>query len=486
MKKNGKKRSTTAPPPPTRQWGAAVRLFLGAASVLLALTVWQIVAWRIAEPILLPTPLSVLRRLFTVFRDKALLSAVLFTLSRIARGFLLGLAVGTLLALPAAFSETFEILLRPWFFTVKAVPVASFVVLAIFWVGGGQLSALISFLMVAPIVYHNLLEGLRHTDRHMLEMAEVFHLSLARRLVYVYVPSLKPHILSACRISLGLAWKAGIAAEMIGIPDGSIGEKLYLTKVWMDTEGLLAFTLLIVLVSLLTEKAVMLLLRLAFRLWETLPDRLGKKEKKHTQTIAHLPTALTLSKINKHFGDRTVLNGLSLYLPAHSVTGLMGPSGCGKTTLFRILLGLEVPDNEEARLNGIPSRIGCQFQENRLCENFSVRANLRLAKKNISDEEIGAHLAAVGLQGELYTPVRSLSGGMRRRVSLVRAMLTDAPVLLLDEPFGGLDDKARADAAAYILRYRKNRTLLFITHEASDVEHLSANLVLFEDITHVA
>ena len=104
----------------------------------------------------------------------------------------------------------------------------------------------------------------------MLEMAQIYRMNFRRRLVYLYVPSIKTPLLSACRIALGLAWKAGIAAEIIGIPDGSLGERLYLSKVWVETDTLLAYTLVIIFVSMLFEKLVMLLLKGAFRLWERL------------------------------------------------------------------------------------------------------------------------------------------------------------------------------------------------------------------------
>ena len=250
--------------------GRKGRYLLGAASVLLLFFIWWFVAWRIDEPVLLPTPSAVAKRLYAILGEGAIYESILFTLSRISHGFFGGLLAGVLLALPAAVFPTAEIFLRPWFFTVKSIPVASFVVLAIVWVGEWQLSALISFLMVTPIVYHNLLEGLRHTSKDLSEMADVLHLPFSRRLIYIYVPQVKPHLLSACRISLGLAWKAGVAAEMIAYPKGSIGELLQQTKWSLDTESLIAYTLLIVLMSFLFEKLLTACLSLGFRLWEKL------------------------------------------------------------------------------------------------------------------------------------------------------------------------------------------------------------------------
>lgn len=253
-----------------RKQSKALRILENTAALLLALLVWGIAAHAIDEPIILPSPKRVLYRFFILFTESELFGAIAFSLSRIALGFAGGLCIGLLLAVLSSASHTVEVLLRPYLFTAKAVPVASFVVLALFWFSSGPIALVISFLMVLPIVYTNVLEGIKATDHSMLEMAEVYGLSFRRRFVYLYVPSIKTPLLSACRIALGLAWKAGIAAEIIGIPEGSLGEKLYLSKVWVETDSLLAYTLVIVTVSLLFEKLVMLGMRFLFRLWEKL------------------------------------------------------------------------------------------------------------------------------------------------------------------------------------------------------------------------
>ena len=253
-----------------RRESKAVRIAENTIALLFALAIWWLAARRIDESIILPSPQRVFRRFLLLCKEEALLDQVLYSLTRIAFGFLGGLGIGLLLAVLSSCSHTVEVLLRPYLFTIKSVPVASFVVLALFWFSAGPISMVISFLMVLPIVYTNVLEGIKATDPAMLEMAQIYRMNFRRRLVYLYVPSIKTPLLSACRIALGLAWKAGIAAEIIGIPDGSLGERLYLSKVWVETDTLLAYTLVIIFVSLLFEKLVMLLLKGAFRLWERL------------------------------------------------------------------------------------------------------------------------------------------------------------------------------------------------------------------------
>ena len=148
---------------------------------------------------------------------------------------------------------------------IKSVPVASFIILCLIWLSSGSLSVFISFLMVLPIVYTNMLQGIQSTDSKLLDMAHVFRMSWFRKLRYIYIPHLKPYLMSACSVSIGLAWKAGIAAEVIGIPDGSIGEKLYEAKVYLDSADLFAWTFVIVFVSVIFEKLFLRALKWAYK-----------------------------------------------------------------------------------------------------------------------------------------------------------------------------------------------------------------------------
>jgi NitT/TauT family transport system permease protein len=137
---------------------------------------------------------------------------------------------------------------------IKSVPVASFVVICLIWLSARNLSVFISFLIVIPIIYQNVLEGLRAENREMQEVATVFQLPWRKRFRYIELPKIRPFLLSACRVTTGMAWKAGIAAEIIGVPNGSIGKMLYTAKIYLDTDDLLAWTVIIVVISVVAEK----------------------------------------------------------------------------------------------------------------------------------------------------------------------------------------------------------------------------------------
>ena len=225
---------------------------VGAA--LLALTFWEIAALLIHQRILLVTPVAVARRLCTIWRVEGFARAIWFSFYHIAGGFLLGLILGCLLAYLAAKHPVVETLLWPWMATIKSVPVASFVVICLIWLSARNLSVFISFLIVIPIIYQNVLEGLRAENREMQEGATVFQLPWRKRFRYIELPKLRPFLLSACRVTTGMAWKAGIAAEIIGVPNGSIGKMLYTAKIYLDTDDLLAWTVIIVVISVVAEK----------------------------------------------------------------------------------------------------------------------------------------------------------------------------------------------------------------------------------------
>lgn len=232
--------------------------------MLSALIVWQLAAVLVGNKLLLVSPTDVLARLFALVGEEGFFGVVGFTFARIALGFFSGLVLGVLLALLAGRFRFVEILLWPYMVTVKTVPVASFVVIALIWISERELSVLISFLMVLPIIYTNILEGIRSVDIKMLEMADVFKMTWGRRVRYIWLPSIKPFAVSGCRIAIGLAWKSGVAAELIGNPDGSVGGALYQSKLFIETADVFAWTVVIVCVSVVFEKLFVLLLKKIF------------------------------------------------------------------------------------------------------------------------------------------------------------------------------------------------------------------------------
>lgn len=229
-------------------------------SVLLWLGIWQLFAMALGQDILLVSPLAVIGRLFELVQTGSFWHSIGYSFSRIAGGFLLATILGVLFAVFSYRYRWAEELLAPPIQTIKATPVASFVILALVWISPKNLSVFISFLMVLPIMYTNVLMGIRSTDVKLLEMATVFQVPAYRRIRYIYLSQVLPFFRSACSVALGLSWKAGIASEVIGLPQGSIGEMLYQAKIYLDTPDMFAWTLVIIIISVWFEKAFLALL----------------------------------------------------------------------------------------------------------------------------------------------------------------------------------------------------------------------------------
>ena len=467
--------------------------------ILFWLIVWQIAAVWTDNHILLVGPVQVLRTFVQNMTQPDFLKTVFYSFARIGLGFFLALCIGHFLGAVSYRFPFIQELSAPVMAALKSIPVASFVVLLLIWFGSSRLSFFISFLIVFPNVYVNTIAGLKSADLKLLEMARVFGMGRFSRFFYIYRPALMPYLSSCLKISLGMSWKSGVAAEVIGLPDFSMGERLYMSKIYLDTAGLLAWTLMIVLVSFLFEKAVLLMVRI-YGDWKPYPMLTAKgtapgegiSSAKDNGLSLSLKSAMTddiqISHVSKSFGDQHVLRDYSLTMEKGQRYLMMAPSGTGKTTFLRILTGLDNADQGD--IIGMPAHTGMVFQEDRLCEEYDAICNIMLGMgKNQSRSQckdnggcdmnraqivefVRQEAARILPEDCLTKSVKELSGGMRRRVALLRAILSASDLLILDEPFTGLDEENRVRSAAYLLEHLNGRTLLVTTHREDDVELL--------------
>ena len=234
-------------------------------AVLFALAVWQAASMLVGHEILLPSPLSVLRALAGIVVTKSFWATVLFSVLRIVAGFLSAYFCGLLLGILASRFSWAGTLLWPFMVCVKSVPVASFIVLSLIWLSGSQLAGFVCFLACLPAVYNNVTEGLANVDPAQKEAAVMLGAGWPTLIRTVFIPNIEPYLLSAASTACGMAFKAGVAAEVVAIVAGSIGEKIYMSKVYFETAGLFAWTLVIVLLSYVFEKLFCALLKAAIK-----------------------------------------------------------------------------------------------------------------------------------------------------------------------------------------------------------------------------
>lgn len=488
----------------------------GAAAIIFWLIIWQLIVMLLDKKsgnamggnLLVAAPIETVKTLFALVRTPEFWKSVGYSFAKIASGFFLALVAGVVCAVLASVSGVVRALLSPVLRLIKAVPVASFIILALFWLSSSKnLSVLIAFLMVLPVIYTNVLQGIESTDKELLEMASVFRVSVGKRIRYIYIPAVLPYFVSACSVGLGFCFKSGIAAEIIGLPANSIGERLYEAKLYLLTEELFAWTAVIVLVSVFFEKAVMLLVKaLAKSLAgngkeiitenkteneseEKTPEKTKPEvesafadlceasqaclfESEENLSVNPSPEDFGLSGVTKKFEDKTVLKDFSLWLAPGEIVALMGASGCGKSTAGKLMLGLLQPNAGEVKR---PKRLGAVFQEDRLCREFDAVTNIAMVTGDRKAAE--AALAEVGLTDVAGKPVAALSGGMKRRVAIVRALLSDGEVLVLDEPFTGLDAANKAQVMSYVKEKLQGRSVLLITHSEAEATTLADRVI---------
>ncbi len=241
------------------------RYFYYAATVVVWIVVWFILSAVVGEEIFLPSPLSTIRSLLSLLPSSSFWAALAFTLSRVLLGIILSFLSSLILGVLSSFSSVLETFLSPLVKAMRSVPVASIIILTLLWVKSRNLSVVISFLMVFPIIYSSVLSGMKDTSPLLLEMASNYSVTTWKKIRYIYIPSIFPYVKTGVRNAVGLAWKSAIAAEVIALPRSSIGSSLYEAKVYLLTSDLFAWTIVIVVLSSLFEKVTLLLLDVSER-----------------------------------------------------------------------------------------------------------------------------------------------------------------------------------------------------------------------------
>ena len=229
-------------------------------AILFWVGLWWLIAALFQKPLILPSPAETLRALFRLAQTGDFYLTLLLSLSRILLGILLALLAGALLALLTVKSALAHHLFSPLLMLFKATPVASVIFLLLLWIGRDRVPFLIALMMALPITFANVREGLLQTDRKLLEMARAFSVPEKRILRVIRIPSLKPYFLAATRSAVSLAWKAGVAAEVLCTPERSIGRAIYEGKLYLLTDELFAWTLIVILISMLIEWGALRLL----------------------------------------------------------------------------------------------------------------------------------------------------------------------------------------------------------------------------------
>ena len=431
------------------------------------LAVWIFAASLVAQPLILPGPGAVVMALLRLVCDAGTWVILVGSGARILGGLALAVACGGVLAGVSVRSRAFARLVAPALSFVKATPVACVVVLLLIWLGSARVSIAAVFLMALPGVYFSLVEGLAQVDKPLEQMFRLHGVRGWRLFCAHTWREVLPFVLSCAQSVIGMSWKAGVAAELIGMAVGTVGERIYQAKLLIETADLLAWTVLVVAASWACERVLVWLLRVSGPVaWRVAVRAHGRGARGRAGAAGGGAAAELALAVGERAPWAPALDGLTLCVPAGGRACVMGTSGVGKSTLLALAAGECAP-------------CSMVFQDARLVEDVSALENVLVCADARVDVSSAAALLRLLVPGiDVHARVAELSGGQRRRVEIARALLCPGGAVILDEPFTGLDVVASDVCAEVVLDLLDGRTLLLATHDASDAQALDISDII--------
>lgn len=444
------------------------------APVIFWLAVWQAASMLDDSGVLLCGPLDALLALCRLVCAQAFWSSICFSTLRIVAGVAGGYLIAAVLATASWHARAVRALLQPALLAIKSTPVACVVVILLIWTGAANVSVITVLLLVVPAIYFALCAGLDNMDAGQRDLFEIFGARGRRRFFALIWPAILPYLQAASSTVLGMSWKAGIAAELIGVPAGSLGERIYQAKLLLETPDLFAWTFCVICLSWLFEHGAMALLRgtwpRAAKLALRAPRDLMESGRGNSDA------SLRAQGLLIGYGAEPLCEPLGFSLGPSSCLCLQAPSGTGKTTLLHTIARLQRP--LAGSLENTAWGRSMMFQDTRLVEDLDAMDNILLFARPGFTRKDARDLACELLPKDaLSRPMRELSGGQRRRVELARAFAAPGELVLLDEPFGGLDAQAHSCALAFVKRHGAGRIVVFATHDADDAQALGAQIL---------
>ena len=426
------------------------------------LAVWVLVAALVAQPLILPGPGAVVVALLRLVCDAGTWAILVGSGARILGGLALAAVCGGVLAGVSSRSRAFARLVAPALSFVKATPVACVVVLLLIWLGSARVSIAAVFLMALPGVYFSLVEGLAQVNKPLEQMLRMHGVRGWRLFCAHTWREVLPFVLSCARAVIGMGWKAGVAAELIGMAVGTVGERVYQAKLLIETADLLAWTVLVVVASWACERVLVWLLQVSGPVtWRAAVRTRGHGACRRAGAVGDGAAAGLALAVGDRAPWAPALDGLVLNVPAGGRICVMGASGVGKSTLLALAAGECAP-------------CSMVFQDTRLVESASALDNVLVCADARVDASSAAALLRLLVPGiNVHACVAELSGGQRRRVEIARVLLCPGGAVILDEPFTGLDAVARDTTAEVALDLLDGRTLLLVTHDVADASALN-------------
>lgn len=447
------------------------RIVLTCLSILLIPVAWQLLSWQMAQPQLIPSFPDLIRALFRLVYSPGFLVSIGTTCLRACVGLLLSLAAASITAFLLNRSEGIRLLFIPWLSLLRSVPVISFILLALIFLNPEMIPLLIAFLTMYPLLTENLLKGLMNRRDSWKMLARQFHLNAWNRLFQINYPQLKPYLFSGLASAVGFGWRAIIMGEVLSQCVDGIGKRMKEAQVFIDVPELIAWTLVAIVLSWLTDKLIS-------RLSDWQPSVRYRHSAVELQAVSLQPSDICLTDVSYSYG----VHHMNIVLKAGKIYALSAPSGQGKTTLLQLLNGTLRPISGE--ISCLPGQTANLFQEPTLLPQLTAKENIMLGgaayyDRAILEQQSLRLLAAFQLEKQAEMYPAALSYGQQQRVALVRALMFPAGLLLLDEPFNGLDVELRQLVARFLVEWQqeKQATVVFSSHHADEIKAMNAEVI---------
>lgn len=447
------------------------RIVLTCLSILLIPVAWQLLSWQMAQPQLIPSFPDLIRALLWLVYTPGFLVSIGTTLLRACAGLLLSLVAASITAFLLNRSEAIRFLFMPWLSLLRSVPVISFILLALIFLNPEMIPLLIAFLTMYPLLTENLLKGLMNRRDSWKMLARQFHLNAWNRLFQINYPQLRPYLFSGLASAVGFGWRAIIMGEVLSQCVDGIGKRMKEAQVFIDVPELIAWTLVAIVLSWLTDKLIS-------RLSDWQPSVRYRHSAVELQAVSLKPNDICLTDVSYSYG----VHHMNIVLKAGKIYVLSAPSGQGKTTLLQLLNGTLRPISGE--ITGLPQQTANLFQEPTLFPQLTAKENIMLGgaayyDRAILEQQSLRLLTAFQLEKQAEMYPAALSYGQQQRVALARALMFPAGLLLLDEPFNGLDVELRQLVARFLVEWQqeKQATVVFSSHHADEIRAMNAEVI---------
>lgn len=458
----------------------------GALAIIAWLVIWQLITVALDNPWLLSGPIETAQTWGQLVLTMGFWQAVAASIARIAIGYGIAFVAGCVLGYLAAKLPGLRTFLKPAILVVKSAPVVCVIALLLVAAGSHVTTAIVVGLVVFPQFYHAVMESVLARDSEVDKILDVFGVPGTRRALCVELVAFGTSIRAATATAVGLAWKSGVAAELIGLPGISIGEGVYLAKISLDSASIIAWTATVIVLSWLSEKLLISLVDAVMKLprcWLDARVRKAMTAKGADAPMTMAPADLRIEGLACTYGTDSGtplrLDYEDLTVAAGARLCVMAPSGAGKTTLLSMMAGVERPSaGVIAYDNGQAPAMAAVLQDCTLLPWASALENIALVADGPAEISRGARLCRAMLDEEaLAKPARALSGGMRRRAELARALAHPSSIVILDEPFAGLDAATKERCIRLIDEELDGRTLIIATHDEEDAAALGCDIV---------